>query len=81
MFLNDNKTSFDVLTQKYPASGYDVNDVDYLIFVNKTKGIYYIFENDSDLKITTGIKSKKGLIYDKVIFKSGPIKPEEIKFK
>jgi hypothetical protein len=81
LFLNDNKTSFEVLTKKYPASGYDLNDVDYLIFVNTKKNIYYIFENESDLKITTGIKSKKGFIYDKVIFKSGPIKPEEIKFK
>lgn len=81
VFLNDYKTFFEVLTQKFPSSGYDVDDVDYLIFINEKKGVYYIFENQKDLNISIGLKSKKGFTYDKVIFKTPPIKPQEIVFK
>jgi hypothetical protein len=38
-------------------------------------------ENDTDLKIYNDMKSKKGFIYDKVVFSSLPVKPEEIVFR
>jgi len=82
LFANRYVTITEILTKKYPTQGYSKSDIDYIIFYkNKTKELV-IMENDDDIKITNNITSKKGnVIYDKVIFKSVPITPNQIVFK
>jgi len=82
LFMNRYKTITEILTKKYPTQGYNKSDIDYIIFYkNKTKELV-IMENDDDIKITNDLVSKKtNIIYDKVVFKSVPITPNQIVFK
>jgi len=82
LFMNRYGTITEILTKKYPTQGYSKSDIDYIIFYkNKTKELV-IMENDDDIKITNDMVSKKtNIIYDKVVFKSVPITPDQIVFK
>lgn len=82
LFANRYGTITEILTKKYPTRGYNTANVDYIIFYkNKTKEIV-IMENDNDIKVTNNITSKSGsVVYDKVVFKSVPITPNQIVFK
>lgn len=74
----DNKT--EVVTKKYPSKGYKQN-INYIVFFKDTTKEFIILENSDDLKIYNDLKSKKGFEYDKVIFKSLPITPDEMIFR
>lgn len=71
----------EVITKKYPKYGYSMTNVEYIAFHNPQKNEYIILENDDDLKIQNDLVSKKGFVYDKVVFNSIPINAEEIRFK
>lgn len=73
-----NTTEFKV--RDYPIHGYSVKSINYIIFNDSKNNIFYIMENDSDIKNEKKI-STKGIEYYSVKFKSQPIKPEEIKFR
>jgi len=81
LFFNLIGTKTEVLTKKYPTKGYSPSNIDYIIFHKETTNEYIVMENDTDLKIYNDMKSKKGFIYDKVVFSSLPVKPEEIVFR
>jgi hypothetical protein len=76
---SDNKT--EIFTKKYPYRGYNKENIDYLVFYNEQTKEMIILENDSDLRIFTNNKSKKGTTYDKVIFNTLPLNPDEIVFR
>jgi hypothetical protein len=81
MFYNKLGMKTEVFTKKYPTKGYNIDKVDYIIFHNQQKNEYIILENDTDIKIQNDLTSKKGFVYDKVLFNSIPINVEEIRFR
>ena len=76
-FINEFPEATNIIVKDYPQKGYEKNNVDYIIF--KKDDTFYIMENDI-VNIKT-IKTKIGTELKGLLFKSLPLKPDEIVFK
>jgi hypothetical protein len=77
LFINEFPEATNIIVKDYPQKGYSKKDVDYLIF--KKDNTLYIMENDI-VNIKT-VKTKFGTELKGLLFKSLPLKLDDIVFK